>query len=94
MNKYEMMAIYQIDMGEEKAKALSKTIQELIISLGGSVVEVDFWGKRRFAYEINHKGEGFYDVIQFELEAKHNSKLKSKLNLTDGLVRYLITAKS
>lgn len=94
MNQYEIMTIYRIDLGEEKAKALSTTIQELITSLGGKVNGTKYWGKRKFSYEIEHNTEGFYDVINFELETKNISKFKSKLNLTEGLVRYLITAKS
>ena len=90
--KYEIMTIYKADLGEGKAKDLSKKVSELITSLGGSVIENNFWGKRRFAYEIKHDTEGFYDVFVFDVEPLKINQLKTKLNLESGLVRYLISA--
>ncbi|NMB91892.1 30S ribosomal protein S6 [candidate division WWE3 bacterium] len=90
--KYEIMAIYKNDLGEEGAANLSKKMQEIITSLGAKVVETNFWGRRKFAYEINHSTEGFYDVISIECESSIVAKLRVKLNLLSGLVRYLITA--
>lgn len=89
---YELMTILNIDLGEEGAKALSAQIKELITSLKGTVIESNFWGKRKFAYELNHATEGFYDVLKFEMERLALDKFKSKLNHMDNLVRYLITA--
>ncbi len=90
--KYEIMTIYKNSLGEEGSKELSKKVQDIIISLGGKVVETNFWGRRKFAYEIKHDTEGFYDVLNIECEAGTVTKLKAKLNLLSGLVRYLITA--
>lgn len=90
--KYEIMTIYKADLGESKAKDLSKKISELITSLEGSVIENNYWGKRRFAYEIKHDTEGFYDVFVFDIESSKINQLKIKLNLEDGLVRYLVSA--
>lgn len=89
---YELMIIIKIDLGEEKAKEVSKKIQELIASLGGKVTNADFWGKRKLAYEIKHDTEGYYDVLSFELTADKLAKLKDKLNLMQEVVRYLVTA--
>ena len=89
---YELMTIIKIDLGEEKAKEVSKNIQELIASLKGKVTKTDFWGKRKLAYEVVHNTEGYYDVITFELEAANASKLKAKLNLMQEVIRYLVTA--
>lgn len=90
--KYEIMTIYKNDLGEEGAKKLSDKVKELIESVGGKGVENDFWGRRKFAYEINHDVEGFYDVFTFEFEPSNVKKLKERLNLLNGLVRYLFTA--
>ena len=94
MNKYEMMTLTKGSDGEESAKKLSKEVAELITSLGGKVIETDFWGKRKLAYKIRQDTDGFYEVIIFELSKDHIDKLKSKLNLMNNLVRYLVTAKS
>ena len=89
---YELMTITKIDLGEEKAKEVSKKVQELISSLEGKVNKDDFWGKRKFAYEVEHTTEGYYDVLTFELSASKVAKLKAKLNLMQDVLRYLITA--
>lgn len=90
--KYEVMTIYKNDLGEEGAKELSAKVREIIESMGGKEIENDFWGRRKFAYEINHNVEGFYDVFTLEFEPSNVKKLKEKLNLLNGLVRYLFTA--
>ena len=92
MNKnYEIMTIVDLDLGDAKAKELSKQVQGFVTSLGGDVAKDDFWGKRKFAYEIKRKTEGFYDVLTFGLDTAKMADLKEKLSLTPGLVRYLIT---
>ena len=88
------MTIYEIDLGETKAKDLSKKITDLIVSFDGKILENNFWGKRKFSYEINKKTEGFYDVSIFEMEKDKVSVFKSKLNLEEGLVRYLVIAQN
>ena len=50
----------------------------------------NFWGKRKFAYEIKSQTEGWYDVIQFEGDEVGVSKIKEKFNVIDDLVRYLL----
>ncbi|HOD01122.1 MAG TPA: 30S ribosomal protein S6 [bacterium] len=90
--KYEMMTIYKNELGEEGAKALSGKVSEILSSMGAKDVKNDFWGRRKFAYEINHNTEGFYDVFTFEIDSSVIKNLKEKLNLINGLVRYLVTA--
>lgn len=92
MKKYELMTIGKIDLGEKEAKNLSQKIQDEITSLSGVVGKVDNWGKRKFAYQIKHDTEGFYTVIQFEMDSANLNILKNKLNLSQGLVRYIVSA--
>jgi small subunit ribosomal protein S6 len=94
MKPYEMMTIYKVDLGDQAAKDLSSKVQEMITSVEGKVSKAQFWGKRRFAYEMKHYQEGYYDVINFEIDSAKISKFKSKLNILNGLLRYLITAQS
>ena len=82
----------KLSLGEDKAREVSNSIKDEISKLKGKIINSDFWGKRKFAYEINRDTEGFYEVVQFEVEPQSVSELKNKLNLQDGLVRYLITA--
>jgi small subunit ribosomal protein S6 len=94
MKPYEIMTIYKLDLGDQGAKDLSTKVQETITSLEGKIVKAQFWGKRKFAYEIKGQTEGYYDVINIELDSAKISKLKAKLNIVTGLTRYLITAQS
>jgi small subunit ribosomal protein S6 len=90
--KYEIMTIYRNDLGEEGAKNLSNSISEVLDSVGAKDIKNDFWGRRKFAYEIDKSTEGFYDVFTFECDSSVVKKLREKLNLLNGLMRYLITA--
>ena len=90
--KYEIMTIYRNDLGEEGAKKLSNSISEVLDSVGAKDIKNDFWGRRKFAYEIDKSTEGFYDVFTFECDSSVVKKLREKLNLLNGLMRYLITA--
>ena len=91
---YELMTITKADLGEDKAKEISKTIQDNITALKGKVVKDDFWGKRKFSYEIKHNTEGYYSVLEFEIDPIKIIELKSKMNLMSDVVRYLVTAKN
>lgn len=92
--KYELMTIYKLQSGEPGARELSKSISTLITTLEGKVEKAEFWGKRKFAYEIDHTLEGFYDLIHFEMDSSKLEKFTSKLGLLPNIVRYLITAKA
>jgi len=88
------MTLIKGSAGEKEAKQISEEISEQIKSLEGKVEKKDFWGKRSLAYKIREDTEGYYEVIDLELPKDHVKKLKSKLNLMDNLVRYIVTAKS
>lgn len=91
MKNYELMTLTKGSVGEANAKEISGEINSLILSFGGKVNESDFWGKRKLAYNIRQETEGFYEVIQFELPENKVNSLKSKLNLVNNLMRYLVT---
>ncbi len=93
MRSYEIMTIGKVNLGDDGATALSNSIKDLIGTFKGKVLDNNFMGKRKFAYEIDHQKEGYYDVITFEIGTENLPKFRAKLNLTDGLLRYLITAK-
>ena len=94
MKKYEIMTITNLNLGEEGATNISNAIKDMVLEFGGTVLSSDFWGKRNFAYEINHQNAGYYEIINFEATAEGVKNLEDKLTLTEGLVRYLITAQS
>ena len=90
MKQYEIMTILKADLKESGARDASNSIKDLITSKGGKILNSDFWGKRKFAYEIDHDTEGFYEVVNFNVEPSVIPELKQSLNYNEGLVRYLI----
>lgn len=90
MKKYELMSIIKGKLSEESARSLSNSNKDLVSVNGGKILNGNFWGKRKFAYEIKGQTEGWYDVIQFEGNEVGISKIKEKFNVLDDLVRYLL----
>lgn len=93
MKKYELMTISKLSLTEDGARSLSNSVKDAISGFGGKILDDNFWGKRKFAYAVNKEKEGFYDVVSFEMDPEGMLKFRMKLNLIEGLVRYLITAK-
>ncbi len=87
--KYELMYILNPVLGEEAITALSERVQSLIESTG-TVENVDAWGKKRLAYEINDQREGYYYLINFSADADFPKELERNLKITDGVMRYMV----
>ena len=91
MNRYEM--IYIIDTGLEEAarKELIEKVSALISANGGEVEKVDeTWGKRRLAYAIDYKTEGWYVLVNFKAPADLPRELERNLQINENVLRYLV----
>ena len=89
MRAYELMVIFDGDLDEPVAQVWIKTITEQIAATGGNVHgRPDWWGKRRFAYEINHKHEGYYLVLNLVAEPGALDDFERSLRLADDVVRH------
>ena len=91
MNRYEM--IYVIDTGLEEAarKELIEKVSSLITGNGGEIEKVDeTWGKRRLAYAINYKTEGWYVLVNFKAPADLPRELERNLQINENVLRYLV----
>ena len=91
-NAYETVLVFSVKNGEDAAKALVE-IFKVMIAKTGTVKEVDEWGKRKLAYDINYESEGYYVVINHDSEPDFVAELSRVLNITDGVLRYLTVAK-
>lgn len=89
MRSYELTIIHRPDMAEADVQ---KQIAEVsaTIDTSGSVTGSDFWGKRRFAYEIDHMNEGYYSVLDFEGDINLVEALDRALGLSDAVVRHKV----
>ncbi len=90
MNKYESMYILKPDIDEETRKSIIEKFKSLVEENGGKVEQVDEWGTRKLAYEINYISEGYYVLMTFEAEATLPLELERNYNIHDGVLRHNI----
>ena len=90
--KYEVMVVYSIAAGEENVKDLMEKFKSLI-EKNATVEDVNEWGKRKLAYEINDETEGYYVLYTFESKPDFPAELNRVLNITEGVLRSLVTVK-
>ena len=93
MNKYELAVVVSAKIEDDARAAVIEKVKELITRFGGNVTDVDEWGKRRFAYEIQKMHEGFYYFIQFEADAQCPAEVERHVRIMDNVLRYLVVRK-
>ena len=88
---YELALVLNGKLEDDaRAEALEK-VQNYITRFGGSVLNVDDWGKKRFAYDINKQKEGFYYFIKFQSEDNNcPNELEANVRIMEPVVRYLV----
>ncbi|ADG83808.1 30S ribosomal protein S6 [Thermincola ferriacetica] len=90
MRAYEAMYIINPELDEEQSNAIVEKFQGIVTGTGGELVKLDKWGKRKLAYEIDHKREGFYVLMQFNGEPATAQELDRVFRITDGIMKYMI----
>ena len=91
MNQYEVMYIIDPALEDSARNELIARFADLVKKNGGEVDRVDEWGKRRLAYAIQYKTEGYYVLVKFTCGPDFPAELDRILHITDGVVRSLIT---
>ena len=89
MNKYELAVVVNAKIEDDARTATIEKVKELIARFGGNVTDVDEWGKKRLAYEIQKMKEGYYYFIQFEGETTVPAEMEARLRIMDNVLRYL-----
>jgi len=87
MRGYEVMTIHRPDLAEDDVEAKVGEIESLLVDKGASVTGRDLWGKRRFAYEIDHLSEGYYSVLSFDADPEAIDAVDRVLSLADEVMR-------
>jgi len=90
MNQYEVAVLYHPDLEVDLTKA-EERVTKIITDNGGKVVATDNWGKRKLAYPIKRNEHAVYVFYTVELPAQGVRKVESTLNITDEVIRFLIT---
>ena len=89
MNKYELALILNAKIEDEARAKVVEKVEEYIGRFGGTVTDVDEWGKRRLAYEIQKMREGFYYFIRFDAAPDCPAELERRLRIMDNVLRFL-----
>lgn len=90
MRHYEAMLILDSELEERSIEATVEKLLKVIPADGGTVDNVDSWGRRRFAYEIQKKTEGYYVVVDFHAEPATTKELDRQLGLNESVLRVKI----
>lgn len=90
---YEAMVVFSLKKDEEAIQTLIAKFKSLIEKNGTLTEEVNEWGKRKLAYPINYETEGYYVLYSFTSKPDFPAELGRVLNITDGVLRALVTTK-
>jgi small subunit ribosomal protein S6 len=86
---YEILLLFDAELPEERQNEIVTRTRELVERGGGSFESHDVWGRRRLAYEIDHKAEGIYHLLTFTAEPGTLDEISRVLKITDGVLRHL-----
>ena len=89
MNKYELAVVVSAKIEDDARAEVVEKAKELITRFGGNVTDVDEWGKRRLAYEIQKMKEGYYYFIHFESDSTVPAEVEKRMRIMDNVLRYL-----
>lgn len=92
MNKYETIFVLDCTLSEEEITALQEKFTNLIAN-NGEVESVDVWGKRRLAYPIDYKTEGYYVLVNFKSAPSFPKELERVYGITEGVLRTIVVRK-
>ena len=89
MNKYELAVVVSAKIEDDARTETIEKVKALVERFGGQISEVDEWGKRRLAYEIQKMKEGYYYFVRFEADSTAPAEIESRLRIMDNVLRYL-----
>ena len=90
MNQYEVMYIIDPTVEDSARAELINRFSDLVVKNGGEVERVDEWGKRRLAYAIQYKTEGYYVLMYIKAPADLPHEMERNLQISDSVLRYLV----
>ena len=91
--KYEVLYVLNPNLSEEETQGVVEKFKTLI-EQNGTIDEMDEWGKRKLAYEINYLTEGYYVLVKFTSGPEFPAELDRVLGITDGVIRSLVTLRA
>ena len=89
MNDYEILLLLDAELPEERGAEIVARVQERVAADGGTWESHEPWGRRKLAYEIDHKAEGVYHLLLFSANPETLAEVSRVLMITDGVIRHL-----
>lgn len=89
MNKYEMTVVVSAKIEDDERTAVIDKCKALVERFGGTITNIDEWGKKRLAYEIQKMKEAYYYFIHFESDAEAPGEIEQRIRIMEGVIRYL-----
>ena len=93
MNKYELALVVNAKIEDDARAAVVEKAKGYITRFGGTVSEVEEWGKKKLAYEIQKMDEGFYYFIQLEADAEAPAQIEENVRIMENVLRFLCVRK-
>ncbi len=89
MSKYELAVVVNAKIEDDARAAVIEKVQSYITRFGGQISDVDEWGKRKLAYEIQKMREGYYYFIHFEADTTAPAEIEARLRIMEDVIRFL-----
>ena len=93
MNKYELALVISAKIDDEARADVLERAKALITRFGGQIGEIEEWGKRKLAYEIQKQTEAYYYFINFEAETHTPAEIEGRMRIMENVLRYLVVRK-
>ena len=89
MKKYELAVAVSAKIEDDERAATIDKVKAYVERFGGQITNIDEWGKRRLAYEVQHMKEAFYYFIQFDAEPAAPAEIEDNIRIMENIVRFL-----
>ena len=89
MSKYELAVVVSAKLEDDARAEVIEKVKALVTRFGGNITDVDEWGKKRLAYEIQKMKEAYYYFIHFDSETTTPGEIEERIRIMDGVIRYL-----
>ena len=89
MSKYELAVVVSAKLEDDARAEVIEKVKALVTRFGGNITDLDEWGKKRLAYEIQKMKEAYYYFIHFESETTTPGEIEERIRIMDGVIRYL-----
>ena len=93
MNSYEVLYIIKPDVEDEARAALIERFAQIVKEDGGEVENIDDWGKRKLAYDIDYISEGYYVLMNFKAKADLPAELERNMKISEFVMRFMVLKK-